>query len=154
MCFFIKRYLLPNSEFPVVLQEGNMDCGIACLRSIGLYFGKDIPQNYLINLCENSNNGISMYALSEVADKVGFQAHALKVDFQILENEISLPVIAYLTQKHYTVIHKIDSEYVYASDPSLGLGMYFRHQFLIEWIGKHASFQTKEGILLLLVPKI
>ena len=41
----------------IVLQEGNKDCGAACLLSIIRYYGGDISLERLINLTKTDKEG-------------------------------------------------------------------------------------------------
>ncbi len=51
-----------------------MECGVACLRMVCAYFGRDFSSESLSRLCPPTVQGVSLYALSEAASAVGLHS--------------------------------------------------------------------------------
>ena len=67
----------------IVLQEGNKDCGAACLLSIIRYYGGDISLERLINLTKTDKDGTNFYSLSKAAEEIGLIASSYKIEEEI-----------------------------------------------------------------------
>lgn len=82
----------------------------------------------------------------------------VKISFEQLCDEVSLPCIVHWNQCHFVVIYKIEKKknetYVYISDPASGLLKYKKEQFLKCWaqIVSETSGKKTIGIALLLEP--
>jgi ATP-binding cassette subfamily B protein len=142
---------MPNAsnKFPFINQLDSNDCGLACIRMIARYYGKEFSSQDL-NECSNlSNQGISLSNLSKSAEKIGFRSLYLLSDFDKLVKEIPLPAIAHWNQNHYVVVYKIKKDLVYVADPAFGLATYKKEEFLKAWADSH-SRNMEEGVLLLL----
>ena len=48
-----------------------MQCGIACLSSICLYYGEKYSLDFLEKLCHSTSEGISLKAIADGANKLG-----------------------------------------------------------------------------------
>jgi ATP-binding cassette subfamily B protein len=127
-----------------------MDCAPTCLRMIAKHYGRVVSIEKLRRLCETTKIGSSMSGLSNAAEKIGFRTLAVKIDLNNLIENAPLPCIAYWNEKHFVVIYKIKKGTVYIADPAHGLLTYSIREFLDNWIGKHATEKTEEGVVLLL----
>ena len=113
-------------EVPIVLQEGAKDCGLASLLMILKYYNGNCSLEYLKSIVELENDGLSMYSLLLLGNKIGFSCKGVKGSYLELEKEM-LPCIANVKTKknyfHYIVIYKIDKKQrkITVADPSKGL---------------------------------
>ena len=55
--------------FPFVKQKESMTCGVACLQMICSFFGKKFDQNFLLNICHATTEGVSLLGIKESAEK-------------------------------------------------------------------------------------
>lgn len=143
-------------RFPFYKQTSILDCGPACLKSICLYYGKDISIEFLRNMLNTSRNGTTMLSLSKASEKLGFKTIAIRSPIERLE-EIPLPCIAHWKQNHYIIIYRVSKKFVFVSDPAFGKIKYTKHAFLENWsinsnLKEDNSNELKGGILLLLSP--
>ncbi|SNR22787.1 ATP-binding cassette, subfamily B [Flavobacterium sp. ov086] len=138
--------------FPFYKQPDAKDCGPTCLRIIAKYYGKVIELQQIRNLSETTREGSSLLGLSDAGEALGFRTLGIKNNFETLKNEMPLPCIVHWNNQHFVVVYKMKQDKVYVSDPSHGLIIYSKEEFIKFWIGKNAHEKTEEGIALLLEP--
>jgi ATP-binding cassette subfamily B protein len=136
-------------KFPSYRQLYSTDCGPTSLRIIAKYYGREFTLAYLKKLNPITKDGISLYALCDLAEKIGFKTLKGKLDFKTLKNEVQLPCIAFWDNNHFLVIYKVTTKYVFISDPAHGLIKYSKKEFLDKWISIGAT-EHQKGIVLLL----
>ena len=130
----------------IVLQEGNKDCGAACLLSIIRYYGGDVSLERLIILTKTNKEGTNFYSLSKAAGELGLTASSYKVDNESQIKEISTPFISQINNKkymHFVVVYKIDETKVVLMDPSKGKVVMDLFDYVNIWTGNIMLF-TKE----------
>lgn len=49
-----------------------MDCGPTCLAMVCRYYGKYYELDRLRNMCNITNEGVSLYGISVAAEMIGF----------------------------------------------------------------------------------
>ena len=64
----------------IVMQEGNKDCGAACLLSIIRFFGGGMSLDRIVEMVKTTKDGTNFYNISEVAGKFGLVTKCFKVD--------------------------------------------------------------------------
>lgn len=133
-------------------QLDGMDCGPACLRMIAKHYGRTVSLSELKEEAEYSKTGVSMFGLSEAAEKMGFRSKGVKISLEQLLNEAPLPLILYWQQYHFVVLIKIvhNTRFIIA-DPAIGIVKVSKEHLLNSWInGKDQN--KKGGLALLLEP--
>ena len=50
-----------------------MDCGPTCLRMVAKHYGRNFKTQTLRQLCEINKEGVSLFGISNAAEKVGFR---------------------------------------------------------------------------------
>ncbi len=132
-------------KFPFFKQINNADCGPACLKMISSFFGKNIDNFAVRQLCKVGEYGTSFDNLSKAAEYIGFNTLFVKLSVENLNKEIQLPCIALWQQKHFVVIYKITPFFILIADPSKGCLTYTKKSFCRNWIN-----EDRKGILMLL----
>ena len=132
--------------FPFYHQLDAMDCGPACLRMISRYYGKSYSIQYLREKSFITREGVSLLGISDAAELIGFKTVGVRLSFEQLKTEATLPCIAHWGQNHFIVVYKIKKDKVYVADPAHGHITYTVQEFLKGW----ASAENQEGIALLL----
>jgi ATP-binding cassette, subfamily B, bacterial len=147
-------------SFPNYIQYDMMDCGAVCLQIISKYYGRFLSQQRLRELCHITHNGVSLLGISDAAEAVGFRTVGVKITWDQLKNDATLPCIVHWNQDHFIVVYKIiknkDDVKVCVSDPCEGLLKYPIHSFLKSWLQiKNDNMREYEerGVALLLAPK-
>lgn len=133
-----------------VRQLDSNDCGIACLKMIAEYYGKEFSHNFLSSICYRNRTGVSMLNIKDSAESLGFSTKGVLIDFDKLRT-ISFPIVVYWNQCHYVVVHDIKGNNVSVADPAKGMLTYSKSSFLKCWATNNDAINPK-GVALLLMP--
>ena len=135
-------------SFPFFKQLDSQDCSFACLKMISKHYGVDISNsNPIITESNLLRQGISIYDLNKVSEKLGYRSLIVKLDFESTLENVPLPAIFFWNQNHFVVIYKITREKIFVADPAFGKTIYSKKDFLKGW-----AQEKDEGIILLLEP--
>jgi ATP-binding cassette subfamily B protein len=125
---------------------------------IAQYYGKRVSLDKLRQLTFTGKDGVSLFAISEAAEQVGFKTVGGKLTFEKLEKEALLPCIVHWNQEHFVVVYKIKSKNlfrkqstIYVANPAHGNVKYSEQEFKEHWISTKSSEQEK-GVVLLMEP--
>lgn len=137
-----------KKKFPFIKQLDSQDCGFACLKMLGKHYNN----NFVLSksIIENSNllkQGISISDLDATAKEIGFNTLLVKLDFEKVVSDVSLPAVFFWNQNHFIIVYKISKGKVYVSDPAFGKAVYKIEEFLRGW-----TKGENEGIALLVEP--
>ena len=107
------------------LQTDEKDCGLIVLTSFfKKYYRKKLNINILKSKVNYSENGINIFSLTNLGEKIGLTLEALQGDFSsFLSLNIDEEIIALILNNnyyHYVIIENKDEEYVYLLDPAKG----------------------------------
>ncbi len=139
-------------SFKVYRQFDSMDCGPACLKMIFKHYGKEISLERLKAATQVNMSGVSLFGISETAEKYGFRTISAKLSFEQLLGDIPLPCILHWDQNHYVVLTpSIKSNKITVADPAKGLVTYTKKEFLQHWISTNEG-GIDYGVVLLLAP--
>lgn len=129
-----------------------MQCGIACLASVCLYYGEKYSLSFLERFCFATSEGVSLKAISDGAEKIGLNSHAGLVSLSLLR-ELTLPAILHWNQKHFVILYRIskDGTRFYISDPAKGNYVCSMEELKQKWISV-VSGGIQKGIVMLLTP--
>ena len=129
-----------------------MQCGIACLSSICLYYGKKYSLTFLDKLCHSTSEGISLKAIVDGANKLGLNTRTglISADYFC---EKDMPCILHWDQNHFVVLYKISKsrKYFYIADPGRGLIKFTQQELYHHWICTKSNGEEK-GIVMFLNP--
>jgi len=140
------------ASFPHYQQPDHKDCGPTCLKIVAKHFGKVIALQKIRQLSETSRRGSSLLSLCDAAEKLGFRATGVRINYPTLSTEVALPCILHWGNHYYVVAYKMKKDKIYLSDTARGLTVFSKDNFLEKWMGKNAEDNTPEGIALLLEP--
>ena len=135
------------SRFPFYRQYDEMDCGPTCLRIISKYYGRSFSPDRIRSLCHTGRSGTSLLAISEAAEKMGFNTLGARISMDDLRESAPFPCVAFWNQQHFIVIYKFTGKRVYVSDPAHGLITYSHAEFRKGW-----GVDEGKGIILTLEP--
>lgn len=128
-----------------------MDCGPTCLRMVAKEYGKEFSLEYLRNNCFLTREGVSLFGISEAAEKIGFRTISVKIDIQKLVDDAPLPCILHWNQNHFVVLFKItgsnNNRTFHIADPGHGILKLSEKDFSSSWL-----LSSKEGVAMLLEP--
>lgn len=133
-------------------QHDKMDCGPSCLAMITSYYGKPYGLQYLRDHCFISREGVSILAINNAAQKIGFKTIATRISVEDIDNEF-LPCILHWNQNHFVLLTKVSKppfsrEKIYSiADPAHGILKLKEEEFKKSW-----QKNTDTGVALLLEP--
>jgi len=129
----------------LIKQHDVTDCGAACLASISIHYGLDLPIARIRQYASTDKKGTNVLGLIEASSRLGFSAKGVKAGYENLFN-IPLPIIAHVNHQnmaHYIVIYKISEQFIEVMDPAYGEMQKLTHdEFRQKWT----------GVLILLLP--
>ncbi|MFZ1457384.1 MAG: cysteine peptidase family C39 domain-containing protein, partial [Saprospiraceae bacterium] len=125
-------------SFPFTHQLDAMDCGPACLKMITDHHGRVVSLQKLREKCHISREGVSLAGISEASESLGLRTMAVKVTYDSHRDqpgltEFPLPCIVHWEQRHFVVVYKISSKYVWVADPAHGKIRLTKEQFRKSW---------------------
>lgn len=95
------------NEFPHYTQLDAMDCGPTCLRIVAKHYGRNYTLQNLREKCFITRQGVSMLGISDAAESIGFRTQGVRINFEQLVNDASLPCILHWNQNHFVVCYEI-----------------------------------------------
>ncbi|MFA8436881.1 MAG: peptidase domain-containing ABC transporter [Marinifilaceae bacterium] len=132
-------------------QSDAMDCGPACLKMISRFYGKMFRIERLRELCFLSREGVSLFNISDAAEKIGFRTQGVKISFNGFYGEVKLPCIVHWNQDHFVVLCEVKKGKVVVADPSYGIIEYSTKDFIRHWADADED-EMAEGICLMIEP--
>ena len=141
-----------SRKFPFYEQLDSMDCGVACLRMIASYHGREYEASRLRDLTYIDRQGVSLLGISHAAEQISLKTIGAPIPFERLSLDIPLPAIAHWNNEHFIVVYKVTNREVWVGDPAQkGITKISKEAFLAGW-QKPTLGQPEMGILLLLEP--
>jgi ATP-binding cassette subfamily B protein len=118
---------------------------------IAKHYGKSYKLEYLRQKCQIQRHGVSMLGISDAAELIGFNTLAVKINYETLSKEASLPCIIHWNQNHFVVVYKITDKNVWISDPGKGQIKLSPKDFIPKWVNIFEK-ENSSGVALLLEP--
>lgn len=134
------------TRFKFYKQLDQMDCGPTCLKMIARHYGKIYSTEFFRDRSAISNQGVTLFGLSKAAENIGFRTLSARVPLEKL-SKLILPFIAFWEGRHFVVVYKITSKYIYVADPAIGKVKYSYEDFLKGWATKEYKREGKVLIL-------
>ncbi|MFT4019710.1 MAG: peptidase domain-containing ABC transporter [Agriterribacter sp.] len=139
------------SSFVFYKQLNLMDCGPTCLKMIARHYGKYYSTQVLRDISGLSKHGVSLFAISETAERIGFRTRGVKISFQQLQQAIT-PCILHWDQNHFIVLISMRENKIRIADPGKGKIIYTQQEFVTHWAVSKNDTGEDTGIALLLEP--
>ena len=101
-------------RYPFVKQEGQMECGVACILMLIKYYNGYISTNKLKVMTKTTNCGTTVFNMVKALREIGFTADGVECDFNLLiKNNNMMPCISHViinrSYNHFVVLYKITS---------------------------------------------
>lgn len=109
----------PRCRLPVVLQSELAECGLACLSMVSAFHGYNTNLNEMRRLSNISLKGSTLRSLTELADRIGLTARALRIEVGDLRS-LTVPAILHWDLDHYVVLKKAKRRGIVIHDPARG----------------------------------
>ncbi|PWK16673.1 ATP-binding cassette subfamily B protein [Arcicella aurantiaca] len=120
-------------KFPFYQQLDQMDCGPTCLRMIAKFHGRNLNLQKLRNASGFSREGVTLLGIAEAAESVGFRTLAVKVHFEKLVKDATLPCIIHWQQNHFVVLVEAKKGSALLADPGKGIRKMSEADFCEHW---------------------
>ncbi len=120
-------------KFRCYKQINSNDCGPSCIKAIASFYGKNISLSKIRELCNVDQFGTNLLKLSEAANNIGFKTSCLKLSWEQLISNTTVPCIIHWDNHHFIVVYKITPKRVKVSDPAKGLLTYSKQEFCKYW---------------------
>ncbi|SKC47758.1 peptidase domain-containing ABC transporter [Ohtaekwangia koreensis] len=128
-------------------QQGQNDCGVACLCSIIKFHGGEASPSKIRLESGTLHTGTTMLGLYQAATTLGFDAEGLEAgsvdDLKSLQHPAILSVLTKENQPHYLIYYGFKEEHIVIGDPATGITTYSKDELENVW---------KEKTLLTLQP--
>ncbi|QUB92556.1 peptidase domain-containing ABC transporter [Prevotella denticola] len=131
-------------------QHDAMQCGIACMAMVCKYYGRKCSFETLSNTCTITNEGVSMQALKQLAEALGFDVLCGKASLYQIK-DINYPCLLHWNQNHFVVLYKVKKNGFYIADPAKGHVKYDLEVFKKHWVSTQSDGEEK-GIAMFLEP--
>jgi ATP-binding cassette subfamily B protein len=118
---------------------------------IAKFHGKFFPLNELRAKSFVTREGVSFMGISEAAESIGFRTMCVKITFDKIVKDATLPCIVHWNQNHFVVLYKIKKNKISVADPATGLITYTKDEFVKFWLST-SSNGNGLGVALLLEP--
>ena len=129
-----------------------MDCGVACLRMVASYHGREYEASRLRDLTYMNREGVSLLGISRAAEQIGLKSIGAPVPLHRLSEDIPLPAIAHWNNDHFIVVYKVNSRGVWVGDPAQkDIIQLSKADFLEGW-HKPEFGKEETGVFLMLEP--
>lgn len=123
--------------FPHYKQLDAMDCGPTSLRIVAQHYGRHYSLQNLRERCHITREGVSLLGISDAAESIGLRSTGVKITWEQLRDQATLPSIVHWNQQHFVVVYRIARRrgkwWVWVSDPASGLLKYNEEQFRRAW---------------------
>ncbi len=140
------------NKFHFYKQLDAMDCGPTCLRMIAHYYGRLYPLQRLRELTNITREGVSVLGITEAAEVIGMHTLAVNITYDMLSQDVPLPVVVYWEQRHFVVVFKIKKNVIFVADPACGIIKYSKEKFIEGWLYGKKTSNDMEGIVVLFEP--
>jgi ABC-type bacteriocin/lantibiotic exporter with double-glycine peptidase domain len=134
--------LKPNAkkiEKAFFQQQGQSDCGVACLITALRYFGGEGNVERLRELSGTSRQGTTMLGLVQAAPQVGLEVESFTAEPEHLieaDKICLLHVIVDKTMSHYMLYFGFENDKFILSDPAKGVIKLTESELLEIWQSK------------------
>ena len=89
-----------------------MDCGIACIKMITNYYGKNFTDSILREKTYITRDGASLLGIKDALFSVGIEGMCVKINIEELkENKNILPAILHWNSNHFVILYKISKSF-------------------------------------------
>ncbi len=116
---------------PFIEQHQKTECGLCCVAMISSYYNHEVSVKDLRRIKETGRDGTSFGNLIELMENIGFKIKSFKFPRREKESfsKIKTPAIALWESKHFVIVEKVSSKYVWVLDPELGKIRYDYNDF-------------------------
>ncbi len=133
-----------------------MDCGPTCLRMVAKSYRRHYTSDTLRQMAGFTREGVSLFGISETAEKIGFQTRGVKLKVSQLP-KVQLPCILHWNQNHFVLLLSLSrwgagNGWAKVADPEKGIIKHTKQEFVRSWASNKSGGGEAVGLALLLEP--
>lgn len=125
-------------QWACVRQMDGSDCGAAALATVAAHYGMTFGLQQMRDLAGTDRVGTNLLGLLEAAERIGFQAKAVKGPYEAL-TDAPLPAVAHVKTSaglgHFVVLYRAGQKSVVIADPAAGVQTLSADAFREMWTG-------------------
>ncbi|BAU14824.1 ABC transporter ATP-binding protein [Leptolyngbya sp. NIES-3755] len=121
-------FLVPLAEcimkkYHCIKQQGEADCGAACLATIAKHYGSKVNLKQVRNYVGVGQSGANLWGLQQGCEKLGLNARPVKAAPDVLDRieEAPLPAILHWKGNHWIVLYGKRRRDFVVADPAIGI---------------------------------
>lgn len=120
-----------KNKVPFIEQHQKTECGLCCVAMVSSYYNHEISVKDLRSIKETGRDGTSFQNLIELLEGMGFVIKSFRFPKDRMDTfkKIKTPAIALWESKHFIVIERVTSKFVWVADPELGKLKYSFSEF-------------------------
>ncbi|WP_339201933.1 peptidase domain-containing ABC transporter [Paenibacillus sp. FSL P2-0322] len=141
-------------RIPYIEQVNQTECGISCLAMISAYYQHDIMSSDFQEFASAGRDGTTLLRLKQIAESIGFNASAYRIEDINQFKQIVLPAILHWNQNHYVVLEKMNNHYAYIIDPSCGRRKLSLSIFIQQFMGFVMVMTPTEKVVAVKTPNV
>lgn len=108
-------------RLPLILQDANGECGIACLAMIAGWYGHRLEYPQLKASYPTTRRGLSLADLAAVADQLNFDVRGYRIDDVADLGKVRLPAILHWGGNHFVVLKSVRKDRYVVHNPAVGV---------------------------------
>jgi len=124
-------------------QSEHSECGLACASMLIDFFVKKMKLSSLRKKYGVPTGGYNLAQIQIILDEYEITSKAVKINAESVK-ALPQPFIAYWNLKHFVIIEKISSKYIFIVDPALGK-MKISYEEFKEKFSEIAMYITDDG---------
>lgn len=117
---FVNLFGLGRRRLPLILQDSNGECGLACITMIAQYHGHRLDLGQLRQRFPTTRRGLSLADMSAVCDQLNFTVRGLRLDTIDDLHKVRLPAILHWSGNHFVVLKAVGRGYFDIHNPASG----------------------------------
>jgi len=132
-------------RLPMVMQDADGECGLACLVMVAQWHGHRLDLNYLRNAFPTTRQGLNLANVSRVAGQLNFACRGLHVDTLDELALVRRPAILHWDRNHFVVLESIRYGRYTIHDPAGGVRTYGTAEFERHFSGALLELQPSDS---------
>jgi ATP-binding cassette subfamily B protein RaxB len=143
-------FSLSRRKLPLVMQEANGECGLACIAMVAQWHGHKLDLPYLRGTYPTTRRGLSLANLAAIADQLRFDVRGYQVDDTADLGKVRLPALLHWGKNHFVVLKSVRRGVFTIHNPAAGVCRYTAEELAEHFSGyvlELAPGQTFETIV-------
>jgi ATP-binding cassette subfamily B protein RaxB len=127
----------------IILQTEVTECGLACLAMLANFHGHDFTLGSLRMRYPVSTRGLNLSHIVKMAEDLGFDASAYKVELDHLE-DLTTPCILHWDLNHFVICEKVTRHGAVIFDPAKGIDFCTLKELSKHFTGVALELKTRQ----------